>query len=204
MRWHSIPTCLDRHVSVPYLGFLYCRSQAFLPGELLFAETVFPRSAYSNIPIWTCSGATGIPWMSVAILLSTLSASRCDTGVDLCRSCRVVCAANKNVHLESIVLLVMLSVIVSFSDVPNWPLSVVWVFLRSKLAVSRVPCHPWTLFGCTPCTSVFVHSCPANEHHYDVISSQSQQLFQRILQLVFVGVCSLFIHKCCCLFRSWW
>ena len=71
MRWHSIPTCLDRHVSVPYLGFLYCRSQAYC------LASFYLRKRFSPVPLIPISryehnfGATGILWMSVALLLST-------------------------------------------------------------------------------------------------------------------------------------
>jgi hypothetical protein len=59
----------------------------------------------------------------------------------------------KNVHLESIVFLVMLSVIVFFSNVPNWPLFCGLNVLRSN--------WPFSGFRVTleHCLAVLLYSC---------------------------------------------
>ena len=89
-----------------------------------------------------------------------------------------VCAAKKNVRLESIVFLVILSVIVFFNNVPNWPLSVVrlscarnWPFFGIRVTLEHCTAVLPCLCAVSPAMIFIMMSFLAN--HYSSLNANS-------------------------------
>ena len=169
------PICRSILSGIPVLsltGFSACRVVICENGFPPFRLFQYPDMIVIPVPpaypgwVWPCSSSlrvrVGVPcdtWRwSVPILPWFVCAAKKKRlfGVH-CFPCQVVCDC----------FLQQCSKLASFCGLN---------VLRSKLAVFWDPCHPWTLFGCTP---VFEHCFSCNDLHYDVISSQSQQLSQR-------------------------
>ncbi len=187
MRWHFIPTCLDRHVSVPCLWFLYCCSQyccsqAYSAWWVSLAETASPVPLVPifRMNVFRCHRQTldecGHASAHLGARGVILGACRRDHGADLCRSWRVVRAAKKKTFIWSSLSFLSscqwLFLSAMFQLASYCGLSV----LRSKLAVFWVPCHPWTCWPCSCSCCICTVSAAMNNIMMSFLANHSSPL----------------------------